>query len=183
LNANCSFVLASRYADCFAAHCCQDLLRKSQSNAVSCLKIKTPVREALGSVFRCLLLLWQCLGGATMAMISLLFRGVLVHRFNSCRAWPLCLSSMLLSAFLSLRTLFGISSRLGRGKNTQAVKSGSIEVSAKASAHVLRLQNQFGHLQGLLPARSAGNGISWLWGVIIAMCTNSAIERIAVLLM
>jgi hypothetical protein len=66
--------------------------------------------------------------------------------------------------FVSFASTLWISSRLGRGKNTQAGKSNSMKSAPKRLRTCFDCKNQFGHLRGLLPAWSARNGFSWLLG-------------------
>lgn len=101
---------------------------------------------------------------------------LLQHAYLSVKVFPLFVAVIRkVLAFLPVRS--GISSRSARGKNAQASKSNQFEVSAKVPARCSREQTNPAIDEDALD-RTLSNDFSWLWGAIIATCTDCATKEL-----
>jgi len=88
-------------------------------------------------------------------------------------SWAFCSVSCTVESGSVAKYFFGISSRLGWGRNIRAVMSDH-EASAKASAHLAVIAKPTRVTCRDLPARSKLNDLVRLRGAIITSCTSGA---------
>ena len=101
-----------------------------------------------------------------------------VNTLLLCRYCLNALALCPLSSNLFLASTLWISSRLGRGKNTQAGKSDSMKSAPKRMRTCFDSKTNSVICGDFYPPGVLRNDFSWLWGVIIAICTSSATKEL-----